>query len=120
MKSKALLIVDHGSNVPQSNIVLNELAAIIRKLRPGLLVHTAHLDILEPSIAQGFLACVKDGATEIVVHPYILTPGRHATHDVPHQVKAIAEQFPNIDVTVTAPLGLDEKIALVVLEHARL
>jgi sirohydrochlorin ferrochelatase len=115
---KALLIVDHGSTVEESNQMLLELAAMVRKMRPGLLVHTAHLEVLEPSIAQGLDACVKDGATEIVVHPYMLAPGRHATRDVPRLVEEAARQYPSIKVTVTGPLGLHEKVAEVILERA--
>jgi sirohydrochlorin cobaltochelatase len=119
-KVKALLIVDHGSTVEESNQMLLELASLVRKMRPGLLVHTAHLEVLEPSIAQGLNACVEDGATEIVVHPYMLAPGRHATKDVPRLVHEAAKLHPSIVVTVTGPLGLHEKVAEVILERAAL
>jgi sirohydrochlorin ferrochelatase len=116
--SKALLIVDHGSTVHESNAMLEELADLIRGLRPGLIVHTAHLDVLEPTIAQGFNKCIADGASEIVVHPYMLAPGRHATQDVPRLVQEVASLSPHVAVTVSGPLGLHEKIAQVVLERA--
>ena len=118
--TKALLIVDHGSTVHESNAMLEQLASIIRNMRPGLIVHTAHLDVLEPTIAQGFAACIADGASNIVVHPYMLAPGRHATQDVPRLVQEIAVKSPHVTVTVTGPLGLHESIAQVVLERAGL
>ena len=116
--TRALLIVDHGSTVAESNAMVDELAALIRKMRPELIVHTAHLDVLEPNIAQGFMACIADGASQIVVHPYMLAPGRHATQDVPRLVHEIADKHPHIPVVITGPLGLHEKIAQVVLERA--
>ena len=115
---KALLIVDHGSTVHESNAMLEELAELIRGMRPGLIVHTAHLDVLEPTIAQGFGKCIADGATDIVVHPYMLAPGRHATQDVPRLVQEVASRSPHVAVTVSGPLGLHDKIAQVVLERA--
>lgn len=115
---KALLIVDHGSTVPESNEMLLQVASLVREMRPGLLVHTAHLEVLEPNIKQGIESCIADGASEVVVHPYMLAPGRHATQDVPRIVAEIARQHPTITFSVCPPLGLHTKLAEVVLERA--
>jgi sirohydrochlorin ferrochelatase len=116
--TKALLIVDHGSTVAESNQMLLRLAGLVREMRPGLLVHTAHLEVLPPNIKEGLELCIADGATEIVVHPYMLAPGRHATQDVPRIVQEVANEHPNVVVSVSAPLGLHTKLAEVVLERA--
>jgi len=117
---KALLIVDHGSRRTEANHMLTDVAEILRQKRPELIVHIAHMELAEPNIAQGVQACVEDGATEIVVHPYMLSPGRHATQDIPQMAEAASKAFPNISITTTAPLGLHEKLAEVVLERANL
>ena len=118
--TKALLIVDHGSTVAESNDLLLQVAALVRQLRPGLMVHTAHLEVLPPNIAEGIELCIADGATEIVVHPYMLAPGRHATKDVPRIVQEVALNHPTVTVSVSAPLGLHNKLAEVVLERCGL
>ena len=46
-----------------------------------------HLEIVEPDIPAGIAACVAAGATEVVVHPYFLGPGRHTTSDIPEIVE---------------------------------
>ena len=51
-------------------------------------MRVAHLEIAPPGIGEGIDACVAAGATEIVVHPYFLSPGRHTSHDIPRQVEA--------------------------------
>ena len=75
----ALLIVDHGSRRAEANDMLEGVGDIVRKQRPELIVHTAHMELADPTIADGVRSCIADGATEIIVHPYMLSPGRHAT-----------------------------------------
>ena len=120
MSKQALLIVDHGSTRKEANEMLGEVAGIIRALRPGLPVHFAHMELSEPTIAQGFERCVRDGATEVIVHPYMLSPGRHATKDIPNMVAECAARHPGVAFRVTQPLGLDTKIGEVVLGRAGL
>src|SRR5690242_10905928 len=102
---KALLIVDHGSTRKEANDMLEAVAANCRKLMPDLSVHFAHMEIAEPNIAQGFEQCIKDGADEVIVHPYMLSPGRHATSDIPRMVAECAAKHPGVSFKVTAPLG---------------
>ena len=118
--SKALLIVDHGSRYGEANQMLEGVAEILRRQRPGLIVHVAHMELAGPTIEQGFEACVRDGATVVVVHPYMLSPGRHAARDIPSMVENAASGFPDVEFCVTGPLGLHDKIGEVVLERAGL
>lgn len=117
---QSILIVDHGSRRAEANAMLEEVALLVRQKRPGLIVHIAHMELAEPTIEQGVQACIDSGATEIVVHPYMLSPGRHATQDIPHLAQEAAKSFPHITLTTTAPLGLHQKLADVVLERAKL
>lgn len=117
---KGLLLVDHGSAISESNELLQKIAEGINRKRPDLIVHVAHMELARPTIAEGFAACAQSGAQEIVVHPYMLVPGRHATQDVPKLVREAADNHPGVKFRVTGPLGLHEKIWDVVLERAEL
>ncbi len=117
---KSLLLVDHGSRRTEANDMLEDVARLLRQKRPDLIIHIAHMELAEPTIAQGIQACVQNGATEIIVHPYMLSPGRHATQDIPQMAQEAAKAHPNITITTTAPLGLHEKLADVVLERSNL
>lgn len=118
--STALLIVDHGSRRKAANQMLSEVADILRQKRPDLIVHIAHMELAEPTIQQGVDACVNDGASKIILHPYMLSPGRHATEDIPHMATEAASKHPNLKIDVTAPLGLHEKLGDIILERANL
>lgn len=116
----ALLIVDHGSRREEANQMLYGVAEILRQKRPQLIVQIAHMELAEPSIEQGIAACVRAGATEIVVHPYMLSPGRHATQDIPRMATEAAATHPGVTIRVTVPLGLHEKLGEVILQRAGL
>ncbi len=114
---RALLLVDHGSRREQANAVLVEVAETIRRLSDFVVVHYAHMEIAEPTIAQGFDACVADGAREVVVHPYFLAPGDHYNETVPRLVAEAAARHPEVRWTITEPLGIHPKLGEVVLER---
>jgi sirohydrochlorin ferrochelatase len=116
----AILIVDHGSRREAANQMLHKIAEILRQKRPELIAHIAHMDLAEPTIQQGIDACVNDGASKIIVHPYMLSPGRHATQDIPRMTSEAASKYPNLEISVTAPLGLHEKLGDIILERAGL
>ncbi len=118
--SRALLIVDHGSTKDEANRMLEKVADVVRRKSPGLPVYTAHMELARPTLEEGVEACVSDGATEVIVHPYMLSPGRHATHDIPAMVEQAAVRFPGVVFRVTDPLGIHEKIGEVVIERAGL
>jgi sirohydrochlorin ferrochelatase len=116
----AILIVDHGSRRQEANDMLEDIGEIVKKQRPGLIVHIAHMELAEPTIADGVRSCIADGATEIIVHPYMLSPGRHATSDIPDLAREAAADHPQVSIRVTGPLGLHDKLGEVILERAGL
>ena len=114
---QALLIVDHGSRRKESNDLLQRLAGMMRE-RFGLdIVHYAHMELGEPTITQGFDACVAEGAEEVIVHPYFLGPGRHVTIDIPDLVREAAGRHPGVTFRITEPLGVHPKIGEVIVER---
>lgn len=116
---KGILIVDHGSRLADANEMLGEMAGLIQRMAGSdVVVRYAHMELAEPDIAQGFAECVKAGATDVTVFPYMLSPGRHSTSDIPRMVKDAARAFPHVGFSVTPAFGLHEKLAQVVLERA--
>ncbi|MCP4006500.1 MAG: hypothetical protein GY725_20170 [bacterium] len=48
---RAILLVDHGSRLPEANAQLTDVADAIRSRAPERIVAVAHLDVGEPDIA---------------------------------------------------------------------
>lgn len=115
---KAILLIDHGSVRQEANEMLNQVAALLRQIAgAGVIVHAAHMELAKPTIASGFRHCVDDGATEVIAFPYMLSPGKHSTRDIPRLVAEAAAAFPGVGYRVTDAFGVHEKLAEVVLER---
>jgi sirohydrochlorin ferrochelatase len=107
-----IIIVDHGSRRPESNQMLEELAALFARRFQALydIVEPAHMELAEPSIATAYANCARRGATQIIVTPFFLGPGKHWTGDIPSLTAAAAKDFPQTSYHVTMPLGIDDLI----------
>lgn len=114
---QALLIVDHGSRREGSNDLLRKVAGLMGEQFGLRIVHYAHMELGEPTIHQGFDACVADGAEEVIVHPYFLASGHHVAVGIPDLVRQAADRHPGITYRITQPLGVHPKIGEVILER---
>jgi sirohydrochlorin ferrochelatase len=114
---RAIVIVDHGSRAPAANRVVATLARKLKRRLPGAIVHFAHLELAPPTIAEAIDRCVADGAREIVVHPYFLSPGVHSRRDVPALARAAARKHRGVRVRITAPLGGHDLLVEIVLDR---
>jgi sirohydrochlorin ferrochelatase len=116
---KGILIIDHGSIKEAANHMLECVGELVQRMAgDAVVVRVAHMELAAPTIADGFAACVAAGATEIVAFPYMLSPGKHSTRDIPRIVAAVAEQYAGIHVQVTTAFGVNEQLAAVVLAKA--
>ena len=113
-----LLLVDHGSRRAESNAQLDDMARRVQALRPAAMVRAVHMEIAEPTIAQGIDALVAAGATEIRVLMYFLSDGRHSREDVPTLVRAAMVAHPDVSVTCGQALGPHDALAALLLERA--
>lgn len=102
---RAVVLVDHGSREPDANAQLERMARALRRRLAGVPVEIAHLSLVPPDIEDAVAACAARGVREVVVLPYFLGPGRHATQDVPRLARAAAKRH-GLRVRVAEPLGL--------------
>lgn len=120
--SRAIVLVDHGSRRPEANAQLEALAEQLRAREPGTLVATAHLELAPPYLADALAACARAGATDVVLLPWFLAPGRHTAEDIPRAVAEACARHPGLRVQIGEPLGLDARLvelALARIANAR-
>ena len=107
-----IVIVDHGSRLAESNLMLEEVARQFSERFSGkyAIVEPAHMELAEPSIATAFAACVRRGAKRVVVCPFFLGPGKHWNYDIPRITAEAAAGFAGIAYHVAPTLGIDDLI----------
>ncbi|GAC1650251.1 MAG: hypothetical protein NVS4B3_08740 [Gemmatimonadaceae bacterium] len=116
---KAILLIDHGSKRPESNEMLACMSNLLQTmLGSDVIVRYAHMELAEPSIGDGFASCVDAGATDVIAFPYMLSPGKHSTSDIPRLVAAARAAHPAVRCRVTTAFGVHEKLAEIILERA--
>jgi sirohydrochlorin ferrochelatase len=120
MKTRqALLLIDHGSTRDDANELLPKVARMIKEMSDFEIVCYAHMELAEPTIQQGFDACIAAGAVEVIVHPYFLGPGRHSVSDIPRMVAEAAAKYSGVSYRLTEPLGLNPRIGELILQRVR-
>jgi sirohydrochlorin ferrochelatase len=116
---KAILLIDHGSVRQEANDMLGLMAELVqRQVGAAAVVRYAHMELAEPSIARGFGDCVDAGADEIIAFPYMLSPGKHSTRDIPRLVAEAAAPHPGVQYRVTPAFGVHEKLGEIIAERA--
>lgn len=102
---KSILLVSHGSKVPQARKEIETLVDRLKK-RSGIpVVEPAFLEIESPDIPTGIRTCVQKGATEVVILLNFLNSGRHAGKDIPQIIAEAKRLYPNVRFRITKPIA---------------
>lgn len=120
-KKTGLVVVDHGSKRKAANDMIFRIADDVRSRTPDSVpVFAAHMELAEPSIADAVQQCADSGVEHVVIVPFFLSPGRHATEDIPQLTEDAVNKFPQMTFDVKPPIGTHPSIIDVVLERADL
>lgn len=107
---RAIVLVDHGSRREEANALLEAVAGRARRVLDGAVVIAAHMELAEPSLPAAIVLAAAAGATEVVVVPFFLSPGRHTVEDLPRLCAEGAAAAGGVRWRLTAPLGEDDLI----------
>ena len=102
----AVLLIAHGSRRAEANADLVEIAAQLRDRGQHKIVVPSYLELAEPSIPDGARQCVAAGATLVLMLPYFLSAGAHATTDMQRFRDELAVEYPSVRFVLCSPLGL--------------
>jgi sirohydrochlorin ferrochelatase len=105
MSAPALLAVAHGSADPRAEQVLDALIARVRSERPDVVAVLTHLGFSEPSVPAALESLARQGVSEVVVVPLLLTAAYHAKVDLPALLSQSALDHPQLAIRQAEVLG---------------
>lgn len=109
--SRAVLLVAHGSRVPESNFEIQALAErLAGAVGPDAAVAHAFLELAQPSIPEAIDDLVRGGKGRIVLIPYFLSAGRHVAEDIPAIVADARARHPGLEIEITGHFGAQERV----------
>ena len=113
----AVLLMAHGSRIPEANDAVREIAAMVKEITGFDLVEVSFREQHLPNIQQGIDACVTGGAERIILLPYFLYMGAHVREDLPAEMVAARERYPHVKFVMGSHLGAHRKLAEIVAER---
>ena len=113
----AILLMAHGSRIPEANDAVREIADTVRKMTGFDIVEVSFREQHPPNIQQGIDACVAQGAERIILMPYFLYMGAHVQEDLPEEMEQARRRYPRVEFAMGRHLGVHRKLAEVVVER---
>jgi precorrin-8X/cobalt-precorrin-8 methylmutase len=105
---EAIILLGHGSRVPQASDSMRLAAAKLRTRLGGLPVEVCFMSRLGPHLPETFERCVAEGVRRLIVIPYFLHGGLHIQLDIPEMLQACAAAHPEVQVVLGDRLGYDD------------
>jgi sirohydrochlorin ferrochelatase len=113
----ALLMMAHGSRIPEANDAARQVAAMVQEMTGFEIVEVSFREMHDPNIQEGIDACVAKGAERILLMPYFLFMGAHVLHDLPEEIAEAKKRYPNLVMEMGEHLGVHRKLAEVEAER---
>ena len=105
---EAIILLGHGSRVPEAGKDMERVAARLRHKYGYPIVEVCFMSRLGPHFPEVFEKCVNLGAAKVLVIPYFLHSGLHLILDVPAMLQEQAQRFPAVSVQMGRGFGFDE------------
>ena len=115
---KALILFGHGARDRRWREPFDRLALLWKAQHPNVLVESAFLELMQPSLEDAIAAHVAAGATEIAVVPVFFGQGGHLRNDFPVLLSACQEKFPAVKLSATPAVGEDEAVLQAIVDFS--
>ncbi len=113
----AILLMAHGSRIPEANNAVNEIAAMVKQISGFDIVEVSFRENHSPNIQEGIDACVNQGAERILLVPYFLYLGAHVLEDLPRELDEARLRHPGVEMAMGRHLGVHKRLAKLVIDR---
>ncbi len=113
----ALLLIAHGTPIPEANAPLVRIAARIHARTDYCRATVAYLDCNEPTIPDTIDVLASADMQRIVVLPYFLQYRRHVREDLPRLIEEGRQRHPGLSLRLAHHLDYDLRLAEVIADR---
>lgn len=113
----AILLMAHGSRIPDANDAVHAIAAMVKEMTGFDIVEASFREQHSPNIQEGIDACVAQGAGRVLLIPYFLFVGAHVREDLPEEMAEAQRRHPSVEFSMGGHLGAHPKLAEIVTER---
>lgn len=117
MTKRGLIILGHGSKAPEATKTLAAVTQMVKEKSNWERVDYASLQLSKPDLATAIREQIKAGITRITVLPFLIAVGQHVKVDIPEELSALSEQYPNVEMQLGRPLGADSRLADILIDR---
>ena len=117
---QGVLVIAHGSRAKETEASLDAVLTMVRAKLPDIAIESAFMEFSERTLEKGVSALAAKGVTEIKLAPYFLFSGMHIKKDIPEMAAECAANFPGVSVVMGEPLGIDERLADILVDRIEL
>jgi sirohydrochlorin cobaltochelatase len=105
-----VVICGHGSRSAEALHDFETFVEEFKKRNPQMVVSHGFLELSKPSIYDAVELLYNQGVRTISALQLFLFSGKHIEKDIPHQIKEIEGNFPELKIVVSPVLGSDSTI----------
>jgi sirohydrochlorin cobaltochelatase len=109
-QAQGIVLLAHGSRDERWREPIEAVAARVTARAPDALVTCAYMELAMPDLPTAAAALITAGARAIRVVPLFLGMGKHAREDLPHQLEALRQTWPHIDISLARIVGEEPEL----------
>jgi sirohydrochlorin ferrochelatase len=114
-----ILLLAHGSREGDTEKTMRVITEYVKAELQNDMIEEAYLQFRDKNLEKGLLSLIERGADEIKVIPYFLFEGVHIKEDIPAELEAFKERFPNVSIAMGGTLGADRRLAEIIADRVR-
>jgi sirohydrochlorin cobaltochelatase len=115
---RAVMLVGHGSLRSGAGAAMIRLAERAQAARVAPIVGAGFLNYSRPTFDETLARCIEAGASEIIIQPYFLVPGKFVREDLARLAEAGRLAHPGLLIQVAQPFGDHPALARLLLKRA--
>ncbi|WP_027718529.1 sirohydrochlorin chelatase [Desulfovirgula thermocuniculi] len=117
MKKRGVILLCHGSRLPETRRTLERLQEMIGEGKGFAAVKGAFLQFGQPDLPAALAQMSQLGLEQVVVVPLFLVDGVHVKKDIPEILNRERARYPQMEIIMAGHIGAHRKLAEIILER---